>query len=402
MCGVRHELSKLSLHPMTGIFQVRGTPHSDTISFALIVFIVAGSLFKPETLTKRNTDGKDEGKPSEKESSKNSVGNGDTNLPGSSEGPLTTAPNESPTQSAYSKAEVEVLQTYVAPLVYKLTFNDLALSHSETLMDLSAELRLYKRKKILDNPLIKQDTNPTEKVEIFHVWNSTEIDGVEFRFVTSENVGSERDEYVAFNVTNALRDWQTHQNQSNSLSLEVLVQSPRSITSGRSFLPSIEFDVPNFGKGEHNAQLIIAVPTVEEDTQMAQQIQDTNIQRRRKRQESLENGISTEYCRNNPDETNCCLRDLIINFHRDLNMTWILAPRSVQVNYCEGLCPDYWPLATHSTSFLITFRENNPLSAPEPCCVAASTSPVTMVVAVNNRLYFNHVPDMIVDSCICR
>ena len=366
---------------------------------------LAGPLFKSDRI-KRYADGKgdDIGKPPSKESSKD---NGDgVPLGGSSEGPVSPSPDENPTTTSettddrqlFSDAQVKVLRSYIAPLVYKLTFSD---SDSTTSTVSSAELRLFKRKKILNNPQIKRDTNPTEKVEVFRVWNSTSRDGMEYRFITSQNIGTERDEFVAFDVTNAIRDWQGAQNQSDFLTFEVLIRSPQSVTSGLSFLPSIEFDVPGYGKGQRNAQLVIAVPSVEDDTRVALQNEDANRQDSRRKRQS-EEGIDSEYCRDNPDETNCCLRELTIDFHTDLNMTWVLNPPTYQMNYCEGLCPDYWPTATHSTTFLNSYRENNPLSAPEPCCTAASTSPLTMVVAVNNRIFFNHVPNMIVNSCICR
>lgn len=351
--------------------------------------------------SKRNTDSKGNEKP-EKESSKHQEDNGNLPVPGSNNGPLSTeSPTVSENRQPYSEAQLKVLQGYIAPLVYKLSFSDLALGQSESAMEVSAELRLFKRKKILDYPQIKQDTNPSEKVEIFRVWNSTSRSGVELRFVTSQSISSERDEFVAFNVTDAVKDWQSAQNQSHSLSFEIVVQSPQSLTSGLSFLPSIEFDVPGFGKGEHNAQLIIAVPALDEDILLAPDTNPQNVTRRLKRQSESE-GIDNQHCRNNPGESNCCLRELIIDFHRDLNMTWVLAPRSYQVNYCEGLCPDYWPTATYSTDFLISFRKNNPLAAPEPCCIAASTAPLIMVVVINNRIYFNYVPEMIINSCICR
>ena len=327
---------------------------------------------------------------------------------GSSEGPVSSSPEETPTTppetpDGFSAAQVKVLQSYIAPLVYKLSFNDLDWTQTTTSTLPSAELRLFKRKKIVDNPQIKQDTNPTEKVEVFRVWNSTSQDRMEYRFITSQNIGTERDEYIAFDVTNAIKDWQGA--QSDFLSFEVLVRAPQSISSGLSFLPSIEFDVPGYGKGQHNAQLVIAMPSVEDNVHLTQQQKEDSNQQgdgnnRRKRQSG--EGIDSDYCRDNPDETNCCLRELVIDFHSDLNMTWVLSPPTYEANYCEGLCPDYWPVATHSTTFLNTYRESNPLSAPEPCCTAASTSPLRMVVVVNNRIYFNHVPNMIVNSCICR
>ena len=332
---------------------------------------------------------------------------------GSSDGPLTPPTEESPTTQAepdyqrqtYTNAQVKYLEQYISPLSYKVTFDDLSLSEDEIPTVLFAELRLFKRKKILDNPEIKQDTNPTEKVEIFQVWNSTRASsGMNIRFITSENVGSERDEFVAFRVTDAIRNWHAHRNQSNSLNFEVRVRPPQSISSGLPFLPSIEFDVPNFGKGEHNAQLVIAIPSVDRSTQISQDLLDAESQggnKRRRRQAVLGN-ISTTYCRNNPEEQNCCFRELIIDFHKDLNMTFVLAPTKLDVNYCEGLCPNYWPVNTHSSYFLRNYREDNPLSSPEPCCAPAATRNITLVVFRDNMLYFNFLEDMIIDACTCR
>ena len=364
-----------------------------------------GSLYKPDR-RRRYAKGDDNfGKPPEKENSKDGGPSG-----GSSEGPVSPSPEETPTTppetttNRFSDAQTKVLQGYVAPLVYKLSFNDLDRTQTTTSALSSAELRLFKRKKVVDDPQIKRDVNPIEKVEVFRVWNSTSRDGLEYRFITSQNIDTERDEYIAFNVTNAIKDWLGARNQSDFVSFEVLVRAPQSVTSGLSFLPSIEFDVPGYGKGQYNAQLVLAMPSVEDNleaqNQESNQQQGSGSSNRRKRQS--EEGIDSEYCRDNPNETNCCLRDLIIDFHKDLNMTWVLTPRTYPVNYCEGLCPSYWPMATQSTKFLNSYRESNPLSAPEPCCTAASTSPLTMVVVINNRIYFNHVPNMIVNSCICR
>ena len=365
----------------------------------------AGPLYKPDRIKRYADSGKgdDIGKPPEKESSKDGIPSG-----GSSEDPISSSPEETPTTSPetttdrFPDAQVKVLQGYVVPLVYKLSFSDIDWTQTTASELSSAELRLFKRKNIIDNTQIKRDTNPSEKVEVFRVWNSTARDGLEYRFITSQNIGTERDEFVAFDVTSAIKDWLGARNQSEFLSFEVLVRAPQSVTSGLSFLPSIEFDVPGYKKGQNNAQLVLSMPSV--DGGLNSQNEESNHQEsgsNRQKRQSVE-GISSNYCLNNPDETNCCLRELIIDFHRDLNMTWVRFPLTYQVNYCEGFCPDYWPMVTHGAKFLNSYRENNPLSSPEPCCTAASTSPLTMLVYINGQMNFNYVPNMIVNSCICR
>ena len=394
VCGIRRQIK----------FAVRyGNISSMAQIISSSILYLAGTLFKSD-IVKRSSDGKGGKKTTDKvDDKKNGVV---SSTPPTTEAPATQAAPVNP-QRLYSNAEIKLLQTYISPLVYKVTFDDLSLSEAEIPTVLFAELRLFKRKKILDNPQIKQDTNPTEMVEIYQVWNSTRVrGGKEIRFITSQNIGSENDEFVAFSVTDAIKNWHGIRNESsNTLHFEIRVRPPQSITSGLPFLPSIEFDVPNFGKGDHNAQLVVAIPSVDRNTQITQQLRDSASQssnhERQKRQTVLD-GISSNYCRNNPEEPNCCLRELILDFHKDLNMTWVLAPTKLDVNYCEGMCPSYWPVNTHSSYFLREYRKDNPLSSPEPCCAPASTRNITLVVFLDNMLYFNFLEDMIVDSCACR
>lgn len=124
---------------------------------------------------------------------------------------------------------------------------------------------------------------------------------------------------------------------------------------------------------------------------------DVENARRRKRQ------VTKEFCFAN-FTTNCCVRNLTINFHEDLNWTWVIAPAEYDPNYCSGDCPYLWPSATLHAANLQTVKFLNPAASAEPCCVPALLLPLTIIREdeVTGGLVFEPLSDMIVDSCICR
>ena len=118
---------------------------------------------------------------------------------------------------------------------------------------------------------------------------------------------------------------------------------------------------------------------------------------RRKRQVTKDFCFATQ-------TTNCCVRNLTINFHRDLNWTWVFAPEEYQPNYCSGDCPYLWPTATLHAENLQTVKLLNPAASAEPCCVPAMLLPLTIIREdeITGILTFEPLSEMIVDSCICR
>lgn len=291
-----------------------------------------------------------------------------------------------------SYIEAPLLSQYISPIRYSLTFADISIPSHVPLW--SANLRLYKRKIISDNSLLKRDSNPTENIEVHLISNSVGVDGKPLThpvLIASHDIRTEEDGYVSFDITPGIQHWLQNHNRSSKLDIEVFIRCPESVSTGLQFLPSVKFDVPYPGsKDTNNAQLVLKVITGEK----------TNSRRRTRRE--LDRGISSEYCLANPDEINCCLRELTINFREDLGWSWIIAPRTIKTNYCQGLCPAIWPSATMSRSFLNRLRLTNPTSAPEPCCVAKKVKPLTILIAIKGKLYLNRLQDVIVDSCDCR
>lgn len=253
-------------------------------------------------------------------------------------------------------------------------------------------MRLYKQKKEFVDLEIKQERSPqtTENIEIYYVSkDGDEKDSSNLILVSSKVVEAESEGYESFDITQAIRQWNT--NNHKLLELEVVVKCPQSIVTGLAFLPTIEFSITS-GKSNQSAQLVVA-------TLKEKEVEAENEARlRRKRQSEIDSG----FCLSHPEESNCCLRKLKINFRRDLGWRWVLAPRTFRPNFCEGLCPFFWPSASTSTTLLIRYSEMNPTAAVKPCCVPASMKPLTLLIIINGRIYLEELPDMIVESCICR
>ena len=112
--------------------------------------------------------------------------------------------------------------------------------------------------------------------------------------------------------------------------------------------------------------------------------------------------LSKDFCFAN-FTTNCCVRNLTINFVNDLNWTFVLAPLEYDANYCSGGCPYLSPAATPHAQALQIAKLLNPAASAEPCCVPAMLLPLTIIREdeVNGKLIFEPLSDMIVESCHC-
>ena len=258
----------------------------------------------------------------------------------------------------------------------------------------SATLQLYKRKIISDSNSVKRTPNPTETIEVY--WKSTFIDenGNNISYpvlITSQNVRTEEDRYETFDITEGVNRWLSS-GLSSQLEFEVVIRCSETVDTGLLYLPTVQFDVPNSsrGKGSNDANLVIKV--------IAENHKRNST--RTKRQSTV--GISKEFCLANPEEENCCIKQTTVNFHEDLDFTWILAPSTFQFSYCAGLCPRIWPSGTTNLELRGQLRTMNPTASPEPCCVPHDTSSLTVLAFDGENLILLKLTEMIVDSCQCR
>lgn len=286
--------------------------------------------------------------------------------------------------------------------LYKLRFDDLDFAHQNNRI-WSVNLQLYKRKadSATYNDYIR-GMNPVETVKVFRVVKKYSDNGQWIKkhvLLAVKNVPSEDEGFVSFNITSGIKDWlQQQQQQYQSqmdLELAVLIDTPQSVDTGATFPSAIIFDIPSpTNKDAKNARLL--VERLNEKERL-----DSILKRRRKRQQT--NNIDNDHCFNNTNETNCCIKELTVDFHEDLGMDWIIFPHTFTPNYCKGQCVDpNWPTATNSTYYLIKLRQSNPTAAPEPCCVAHDLQPLTVLMALNGKVVVEAIPGMITNSCICR
>ncbi len=211
-------------------------------------------------------------------------------------------------------------------------------------------------------------------------------------------IPSDVEGYASFNLTDGIREWMRNSSsQQTSLDLSIHVDTPEIADTREPFPAAIVFDVLSQNSRDPQDARLVVERLNEKEKVHAQD----KLARRRKRQ-TVE-GVNSEYCLDNPNETNCCIRELSVNFHEDLGWDWVVYPETFKPNYCNGQCVEpRWPTATLSTSFLIKLRESNPTAAPEPCCVPHKMRSLKVLMVLNRELVLYEIPDMITDSCICR
>lgn len=181
--------------------------------------------------------------------------------------------------------------------------------------------------------------------------------------------------YVSFNVTKAAARW-----VNQGLKKIDLVLTVKCISSWQCDLRS-ENQV-KFNTSSEKMKLPRLI--VEKD------VRPRMLQNKRKRRSS-----HYKFCSNSSQI--CCLRNLTVNFAKDLGWNFVKLPTEIHVNYCGGLCP----LGVNATpthfELLASIHSSN-----YPCCSGASYEPVTMLVGDGNgKSKVLELPKMTVTSCQC-
>lgn len=213
--------------------------------------------------------------------------------------------------------------------------------------------------------------------------------------VTSKNVEIDEDIYESFNILQAVNKWIENANN-NSLELEILLNCPISTKTGSFSPPSVEFVTNNSTSHlsddieETRPQLVVATVTEEVATKLGKK-------RRRRRQV-----VATEYCNHNPNTVHCCIRDLVLNFHTDLNLPFIVYPYTFKPNFCRGLCPVPYLESNIIRMSIQQYYQTNDLGGG-PCCTIYSMDPLLMVIqdVTTGTVVMKDVPDMEITSCGC-
>lgn len=259
--------------------------------------------------------------------------------------------------------------------MYRLKFW-IDLRNRSTIKD--SELRLYMLSQSDDT------TKANDRVEVFLIqkptakfYNETEYPV----FIAAQQVSSTTSGYIFFDIAEAIDLWKrtVGTQKRGEMELEIRLKFPLLINMDHLYTPGIQLEVDN----KKLIQIVVKA-----------------AQERERRQSSP---ITT--C-GSSSEPNCCLRPLSINFHRDLNWTWISHPVSAEVNYCNGLCPAYWASDTAHVFFvnyLNSMSKNNPTAAPQPCCVAKIMKPLHLRYQLpDHNFTIETLPDVITEECVCR
>ena len=278
-----------------------------------------------------------------------------------------------------------MLGTSIPPVEYTFTFEPSLPSRSQIF---SAQLRLYKKK------MSKLDTKQMfENIQVYYVPRK---EGIEIGriLVTSKNVDNNEDQHESLDVTEAVKKWVSDGSTAERLKLQIVINCPLSTASGLFYPPTVEFmteesseenNQPNYNMTQLVVSTILEEVAVELDS------------RKNKRQP-----LNSQYCIDNPNRIHCCIHDLEVDFHRDLNLTLIKFPRTFYPNYCQGLCP--YPFSPYNEILrtVRNFIHQNDIGEG-PCCGIYSMRSLILLIQdpVTGNVELRDVPDMEVDSCVC-
>ena len=184
--------------------------------------------------------------------------------------------------------------------------------------------------------------------------------------------------YVRFNVTKAAIRWIEQKTTKFELALTV-----KCISSSHCDLRSehqVSFSMSN--ESMKVPHLVIETYVTSTDN-----IQSTMLQGRRKRFSMPR----FNYCSNSTQT--CCLKNLTVNFRKDLKWNFVKEPSDITVNFCNGTClvgPQ------HTTHYLAN------LGSSFPCCSGDEYEAVTLLVdGGDGNLFTLELPNLTVKSCRC-
>ncbi|KAM6427794.1 transforming growth factor beta-1 proprotein [Liasis olivaceus] len=124
---------------------------------------------------------------------------------------------------------------------------------------------------------------------------------------------------------------------------------------------------------------------------------DSHNHKRRKR-----STLDADFCSSqSPEEKNCCVRRLYIDFRKDLKWKWIHEPKGYYANFCMGPCPYLWSSDTQYSKVLALYNQHNPSASAAPCCVPDELQPLGILYYVGRQAKVEQLSNMIVKSCRC-
>ena len=170
--------------------------------------------------------------------------------------------------------------------------------------------------------------------------------------------------YKVFDITAAVKIWLDKGIQGN-VTLEVVV----SCFSSPDCSSPINGTLPAVIRFDHTSGTQMSTDTQPKVMILSRNpLEVARNARRRKRQLEYGPPQPKKYCKEN--ETMCCLKNLTLNFHRDLGLEFITHPTTFEANFCEGYCPGLsgTDLSTTSRFTFLRQLQDSPASSIVPCC----------------------------------
>ena len=193
---------------------------------------------------------------------------------------------------------------------------------------------------------------------------------------------------AVFNVTKAVIFWLESSpslSKMGELELDIQHRIPQSLTHSSAFIPNLQF----FENSNNDGLLVLTTYK-----------KNSNEKNHNKRENINDDFV---FCKESPVE--CCLKRFKVNFERDLNWTWVLRPREIAFNYCQGECPIKGRLSNEHTQLLDFMRSRTkkiPTAAPEPCCVPNSFSDTALFIIIKGIFSIQNLNNVVATSCSCR
>nr|XP_010945597.1 unnamed protein product [Camelus bactrianus] len=200
---------------------------------------------------------------------------------------------------------------------------------------------------------------------------------------------SDSPEWLSFDVTGVVRQWLTHREEIEGFRLSAHCSCDSKDNT-------LQVDINGFSSGRRgdlatihgmNRPFLLLMAT---PLERAQHLHSSRHRR----------ALDTNYCFSST-EKNCCVRQLYIDFRKDLGWKWIHEPKGYHANFCLGPCPYIWSLDTQYSKVLALYNQHNPGASAAPCCVPQALEPLPIVYYVGRKPKVEQLSNMIVRSCKC-
>ncbi|XP_040036085.1 transforming growth factor, beta 1a [Gasterosteus aculeatus] len=240
----------------------------------------------------------------------------------------------------------------------------------------SAELRMLIRKPVIAF---------SQRVELYQGLGSPSY--LASRFVTNQS----KDKWLSFDVTETLQSWLKDNKDEEEFQLRLFCECGQTdVDSTFSFsISGIES-----GRGDTGVMQMRTKQPPYILTMSIPQNSSSHLTSRKKRSTDPKDTCTAQ------TET-CCVRNLYIDFRKDLGWKWIHKPTGYNANYCMGSCTYIWNAENKYSQILALYKHHNPGASAQPCCVPQTLEPLPILYYVGRQHKVEQLSNMIVKSCKC-